>query len=195
MSFGNIKFVLLCVCLIALSLIFESSSFKEIRFHSDRFSGESKRWCKFDSVPYTAKANGSKFYEYTGQLTRGSLGSPTIHVKPDNKIISIKVNGEAVDLSDFNSKELFDIVNGVYIPLASVLQSGENSLYLLIEDFGGDTGLKIKPLPSMRLIVSLTGLIFLCLVSIIFLCSFAGIDTRYERTLRGVINKMIAHQA
>gem|GEM_PF-2236900 len=75
-----------------------------------------------------------------------SLLTPTaFKVTPDDKVLSVRVNDQEVNLSRFTDEQLQNYRSGFYLDLSHVLQTGDNTLEITVLNYGGQFALDIQP--------------------------------------------------
>lgn len=99
--------------------------------------------------PFSAKSqkdNESAIYELKGKIHLNVFSSRNFRIIPDDKVLSLVVNGEEVSLSSIPENKRNDWRNGFTINLSKYMNNGENSIEIKFEDLGGLMGIKMQPL-------------------------------------------------
>jgi hypothetical protein len=116
---------------------------------------------------------GGGTYELQGQIVFGWAASRLLHITPDDEVKSIAVNGEPVDLSDIPGPLLSDWINGFTLDLGPYAGKRENSISIVFSDYGGDMGMRIKPLSGERTVTLLVLWLALALAAVVRICGVA----------------------
>lgn len=95
-------------------------------------------------LPFLRSGIGRQVYVYSGTIDQRLLSPDQYRITPDNEILRIVINGKPLDLSDYSKPNLSDFRNGVLIDLSDAIQFGENSVEIVVADYGGDMGLSIQ---------------------------------------------------
>jgi hypothetical protein len=85
---------------------------------------------------------GAGTYELRGKFTLGWI-TRVLHITPDDEVKQIIINGHEVDLSVVPAERLNDWVNGFSLNVSPYVTSGENSIIIVFDDYGGNLGMKI----------------------------------------------------
>ncbi|MDR2579458.1 MAG: hypothetical protein LBC85_00490 [Fibromonadaceae bacterium] len=99
--------------------------------------------------PYSAKSlreNGVYTYELNGKIYLSFFSPRSYRIIPDDKILSLAINGEDVSLVAIPESRKSDWRNGFTINLSKYLRNGENSIEIKFEDTGGLMGIKMHSL-------------------------------------------------
>ncbi len=98
------------------------------------------------TLPYS---NNTKFdnqvFTFNAKYPVSLLTPTALKITPDDKVLSIRVNHQEVDLSGFSSDQLQNYQSGFYLDLSHVLQMGDNSLEITVLNYGGQFALDIRP--------------------------------------------------
>jgi hypothetical protein len=103
---------------------------------------------KLVEFPYSAKAlkeGGTYIYELKGKVHLKTFSSRNYRIIPDDRIISLVINGKEVSLASIPESQKRDYNMGFIINLSKYLQTGENSIEIKFEDSGGLMGIKMQP--------------------------------------------------
>jgi hypothetical protein len=156
------------VAILAIMLFMARSECKEFILTDEE--GDSA----FVEFPYSAKSlkeDKVHIYELKGKIHLGIFSPRYYRIIPDDKILSLTINGKEVSLASIPENQKSDYRRGFTINLSKYLQSGENSIEIKFEDGGGRMGIKVQPfLRDARSIVILL-IAFLVLISFLFLIS------------------------
>lgn len=136
------------------------------------------------TMPISESPQSAHVYEVRGQLKMGHFTSSKILIIPDDRLLELTVNDDAVDLSRYPSSALRDYVKGISIDLTDHLKVGENQIYVRYQDFGGRMGLRILPDPKNGFLITLAiaWTVFLLAAAYFFIRAF-GIG----RALSGIL--------
>jgi hypothetical protein len=93
-----------------------------------------------------------------------------IHVVPDDCVECITVNGQNVSLEDIDPAKLRDWRNGFDINLGKYFTTGKNIIKIKVSDHGGDAGLKITGVYSLKDLKRTTYSFLLALPFLVFAC-------------------------
>ncbi len=99
--------------------------------------------------PYSAKSpreNGIYKYKLEGKIHLGIFSPRSYRIIPDDKILSLAINGNNVPLDPIQERMKSDYGRGFAINLSKHLLRGENSIEIKFEDTGGLMGIKMQPL-------------------------------------------------
>lgn len=107
------------------------------------------------TMPISEQSRSTSVYEVKGQITTGYLTTKKFLFIPDDQLLELKVNGVAIDLSQYPSSALRDYVRGVSIDLKEYLEVGKNDVYARYKDTGGRMGLSIYADPMNTFFVML----------------------------------------
>jgi hypothetical protein len=81
-------------------------------------------------------------YVISGKIYyHGFLSANTVHIIPDDEVLSIRVNNHDVPLTDVNPAALGDYVQGFHFNLGCYLQKGNNDIEIRIRNNSGPSGL------------------------------------------------------
>ena len=98
------------------------------------------------SLPHSGKFNSKENIEFIieGNVSLGPLSSHTFHITPDDKVKSIWINDEAVDLTHIPEHKLSSWDKGFKINLSKYLTKSKNHIKLKLVDTGGRYGIFIN---------------------------------------------------
>jgi 4-amino-4-deoxy-L-arabinose transferase-like glycosyltransferase len=117
--------------------------------------------------PYRAESprgNGTYEYELKGKMYLSFFSPQTFRIIPDDKILSITINGNDVSLAHIPENKKADIRSGFIINLSKYLHSGENSIEIKFLDYGGYMVMKMLPSQVSLYLLSFTFLLFIMFV-------------------------------
>jgi len=103
----------------------------------------------FVDFPYFVKSlkeGGTYKYELKGKVHLNFFSPRYYRIIPDDKILLITINGKEVSLASIPEGKKRDVRKGFTINLSEYLRSGENSVEMKFEDYGGYMGIKFEPL-------------------------------------------------
>lgn len=133
----------------ALTAYFSFTTFSYFQLHLANGQVE-----QFELPLLRASPERALTYKIEGNIVARALSGRTLRIIPDDRVISIEVNGVSVDLSNVDTNQLSDVVNGFEIDLSQHLRSGENHLSLRYWDRGspGEMGMTIRSADNRALI-------------------------------------------
>ncbi len=84
------------------------------------------------------------------------------HIIPDDRLLSVIVNGQVVPLNQFSGQQLSDWSNGVLIDLGHWLKNGDNDIVIQVENHGGQGGINMRPeISGIRMLPYFLGFLLL----------------------------------
>jgi hypothetical protein len=84
------------------------------------------------------------------------------HIIPDDRLLSVIVNGQVVPLNQFSGQQLSDWSNGVLIDLGHWLKIGDNDIVIQVENHGGQGGINMRPeISGIRMLPYFLGFLLL----------------------------------
>lgn len=117
--------------------------------------------------PLYMASPASGTYELNGTISKGSFSGTKVQIIPDDEIISIFLNGKALDLSAIPAAARRDYNNGFTYDLENHLNNGQNEIKIIFTDTGGMMGINFKSLYGNKLAnitLSLYGILFSLLI-------------------------------
>ena len=176
------KKLLLIVCVLAtiLATMLLMSRIKYENFVIVDEDGSSS----FVDFPYFVKSlkeNGTYKYELKGKVHLNFFSPRYYRIIPDDKILSLVVNGKEISLASVPEGEKQDVRKGFTINLSEYLHGGENSVEIKFEDYGGYMGIKFEPLlrDARGIVISLLSFILL-LFFLFFVSKRIRLSKRYS---------------
>lgn len=136
----QIKAALFLFCGLLLAYITYSLQFRLSDFTLRHESGREEAI----RMPLLRGGIGPQTYVYSGYLEMRLLSPSIFRVTPDNEILSIKINDEVFDLTNYSQEALGDFRQGVLMDFSEHLRLGSNKLEIIVADYGGDMGLSIR---------------------------------------------------
>lgn len=116
------------------------------------------------SLPFSDKSQKSNgLYTLSGYMETGPLSPKHFQIIPDDKLVRLKINGQAVDLSDIPKSKLQDWQEGFKIDLGGYLTQERNSVEFVFRDYAGLYGIKMFSDPSESRLLPFRLLWSLCL--------------------------------
>ncbi|MCR6652805.1 MAG: hypothetical protein NVV73_15565 [Cellvibrionaceae bacterium] len=137
---AQIKAALFLFCGLLLAYITYSLQFRLSDFTLRHESGREEAI----RLPLLRGGIGPQTYIYSGYLEKRLLSSSIFRITPDNEILSIKINDEILDLTNYSQEALGDFRQGVLMDFSRHLRLGGNKLEIVVADYGGDMGLSIR---------------------------------------------------
>ncbi len=134
---------LLLLALLAVAVMAALSSGSGVRFHDfelERRGGGTQAV----ELPFLVQGRGAADYQLRGEMHIGWFAPRVYNLVPDDQLLALTINGEAVDLSHLPAASLRDVNRGVTLNLAHVLHIGANQIEIRFRDFGGDMGMTLK---------------------------------------------------
>jgi hypothetical protein len=120
-------------------------------------------------LPYLESGWGPADYRLEGSVDISAFGPRSLRFIPDDRVVSLTVNGDVVDLSGIDSGKLQDVRNGFAVDLSDHLQAGSNQVEIVLHDYGGDIGMSIQrgmtDARSLALGISWAVALLLCLMT------------------------------
>lgn len=130
-----------------------------------------KGYSKKINLPYSYHKHHPGTYTFSGEVVKSSWGGQVIRIIPDDKVISIKVNGDSLDLSQRTSGKLNDFRKGFEFDFAPFFDQEVNQIEIRVMQIGpGIMGLKMKQ-PSDDLFANLAT-VYLIALSVLILSWF-----------------------
>lgn len=132
-------------------------------------------------LPHSELSTPIQDYIYTMETEYRLFYPTTIHIIPDDKLVSLKVNGLEVSLRDINPAKLADWQNGFQINIGNYLKEGVNKIEAYIKDEGGGRfGFSaVNTNPSQNLIYLI--FLYLSITLLLLLLYFALKALKFER--------------
>ncbi len=96
-------------------------------------------------LPYVSVGNGPNEYRFSGQLVRGWFSPSRIQIIGDDRIESVVVNGQNINLDKVPESSRRDVKQGFALSLSEALERGANTVEVTVRDFGGNFGLSLNP--------------------------------------------------
>lgn len=126
--------------LLALVLIVLGIARLHLSFENTRFVAENHN-TSVTQLPVSQPFEG--IAEVTTQVTFPRLGGHTVRIIPDDRLVSLALNGHSVSLEGVPSAALEDWKNGFAIDLRAYARRGVNTLSLRLENHSGPGGVGI----------------------------------------------------
>jgi 4-amino-4-deoxy-L-arabinose transferase-like glycosyltransferase len=141
----------------------------------------------FVEFPYSVKSlkeDRIYIYELRGKVHLGIFSPRYYRIIPDDKILSLTINGKEVSLDSIPENQKRDYRKGFVINLSKYLQNGENNVKIKFEDGGGHMGIKVQLFLRDARSIAISLVSFLTMISFLFLISRKiGLPKRYSTIL------------
>ncbi len=132
-------------------------------------------------LPYKENAPVTRPMEFALHLRAGALTPRAFLFIPDDRLLSIAVNGRVLSLAGIEPRQLNDYNAGFSFPLGRELAAGDNVVVVRVQNTGGPGGLEVHPDPERGLAAlelgaaAFASLVFLAAVMRGLGCSVASI--------------------
>ena len=121
--------------------------------------------------PYYVKSMKGGTYELKGKIHLNFFSPRYYRIIPDDKILSLAVNGINIPLDSIPERMKSDYRRGFVIDLSGYLHGGENSIEMKFEDYGGYMGIKFESMLRDARGIAISAISFLLLLFFLFLFS------------------------
>lgn len=144
-------------------------------------------------IPVLGESTGSKEYTITGNIDYNFLSQNIVNIIPDDRLVSLEVNGSEISLTGVDPSLLGNYIKGFHFNLGKFLKPGNNRLKFKVSDGFGAYGLNIiSSYRDMKFIIYLLSLISLIFLLFLFILHDLKWDRRYIVLLAsGLIIRLI----
>jgi hypothetical protein len=97
------------------------------------------------SLPYVEPSPIHRVIEVQGHIRKDLLTADAYVIVPDDRLLSLSVNGRAISLAAIDPAKLGDFEQGFRLPLGSLLSPGDNLVVLKVRNLDGPGGLDVHP--------------------------------------------------
>jgi hypothetical protein len=99
------------------------------------------------TLPHYENSRRNTTFEFAFDVHVGPLTQPSVIIVPDDRFVSLSVNGKDVSLRGISREQREDYENGFRLSLAGYLRRGENHVVARVLNQGGRGGLDVRPDP------------------------------------------------
>lgn len=93
------------------------------------------------------------------------LASRSVQIIPDDQLLSVSLNGEAISLQEFSPQQLRDYTRGIALKLPQLKTGQENTLVVRVLNNSNPAGLDIRPLPDANITASISVAVALAMMA------------------------------
>lgn len=140
---GVITAVLMLISLVALMQVARWQSFSIVQ------TGLSAHGKEIEAVDLPLKKGMHGIFRVRAEIELGSRASRIVRIVPDDRLLSMQLNGETVELGDFSPADLGSDWLGFAIELDTLVPNEVNVLELVLRNDRGPGGVDIRSDPDL----------------------------------------------